>query len=74
MRSDSDIDEDDFEILSLVIDETKTNGAKIFRLYNDPTLVIINQELKDYFDETDRLVGVDLIQTEMYSERKYNMK
>ena len=68
-RSDSDIDENDFEILSLVIDETKTKGAKIFRLYNDPTLMIINQELKDYFDETDMLVGVDLIQTEMYSER-----
>lgn len=67
-RSDSDIDENDFKILSLAIDKEKTNNAKIFRLYNDPTLVIINQELKDYFDETDMLVGVDLIQTEMYSE------
>lgn len=67
-RSDSDVDETDFEILSLAIDETKTNGAKIFRLYNDPTLVIINQELKDYFDKTDMLVGVTLLQTELYSE------
>jgi len=67
-RSDSDVDENDFEILSLAIDRKKTNGAKIFRLHSDPTLVIINQELKDYFDETDMLVGVELIQTEMYSE------
>lgn len=67
-RSDSNVDEDDFEIMSLAIDETKTNGAKIFRLKTNPTLVIINQELKDYFDETDMLVGVELLQTEMYSE------
>lgn len=67
-RHESDIDEDDFEICSLAIDKKKTNGAKIFRLYNDPTLVIINQELKDYFDETDMLVGVELLKTEDYSE------
>lgn len=67
-RDESDIDETDFEILSLAIDKNKTNGAKIFRLHSDPTLVIINQELKDYFDKTDMLVGVELIQTEMYRE------
>ncbi|NHN25009.1 hypothetical protein FIA58_004890 [Flavobacterium jejuense] len=67
-RSPSDIDESDFEIQSLAIDESKTNGAKIFRLYSDPTLVIINQELKDYFDQTDMLVGVELLKTEDYSE------
>jgi len=67
-RSDSDVDENDFEILSLAIDEKKTNGAKIFRLFNDPTLVIINEELKQYFDETDMLVGVELVKTEDYSE------
>jgi hypothetical protein len=67
-RHESDIDETDFEILTLAIDKNKTNGAKIFRLHTDPTLVIINQELKDYFDKTDMLVGVELIQTEMYSE------
>lgn len=67
-RFNSDVDENDFEILSLAIDKEKTNNAKIFRLYNDPTLVIINQELKDYFDETDMLVGVELLQTELYSE------
>ncbi len=56
----------DFE--SIVIDEAKTNDAKIFRLKEDPTKVVINQELKDYFDETDLLVGVELIQTEDYSD------
>ena len=57
-----------FDFLSMVIDEKKTNGAKIFRLKEDPTKVIINQELKDYFDETDMLVGVELIKTEDYSD------
>lgn len=57
-----------FDFLSMVIDEEKTNGAKIFRLKEDPTKVIINQELKDYFDETDMLVGVELIKTEDYSD------
>lgn len=67
-RSASDLDENDFEILSLAIDKKKTNGAKIFRLYNHPTLVIISEELKQFFDETDMLVGVELLQTEDYSE------
>lgn len=57
-----------FDFLSMVIDENKANGAKIFRLKEDPTKVIINQELKDYFDETDLLVGVELIKTEDYSD------
>lgn len=67
-RSSLSTKESDFDMMSLAIDAKKTNGAKIFRLQNIPTLVIINQELKDYFDETDLLVGVDLIQTESYSE------
>lgn len=57
-----------FDFLSMAIDETKTNGAKIFRLKDDPTKVIINQELKDYFDRTDMLVGVILTQAEDYSD------
>lgn len=57
-----------FDFLSMAIDESKTNGAKIFRLKEDPTKVIINQELKDYFDKTDMLVGVTLVQTEEYSD------
>ncbi|HWV16766.1 MAG TPA: DUF1629 domain-containing protein [Cellvibrio sp.] len=57
-----------FNFLSMVIDESKTNGAKIFRLKEDPTKVIINQELKDYFDKTNMLIGVTLIQTENYSD------
>lgn len=57
-----------FDFLSMAIDESKTNGAKIFRLKDDPNKVIINQELKDYFDKTDMLLGVTLIQTEDYSD------
>lgn len=57
-----------FDFLSMVINETKTNGAKIFRLKSDPTKVIINQELKNFFDETDMLVGVEFIKTEDYSD------
>lgn len=57
-----------FDFLSMVLDEAKTNGAKIFRLKDDPTKVIINQELKDYFDQTDMLVGVEFIKTEDYSD------
>jgi hypothetical protein len=57
-----------FDFQSMVIDESKTNGAKIFRLKEDPTKVIINEELKQYFDDTDLLVGVELIKTEDYSD------
>ncbi|TYK64489.1 imm11 family protein [Colwellia echini] len=57
-----------FDFESMVIDESKTNGAKIFRLESDPSKVIINEELKQYFDKTDSLVGVELIQTEDYSD------
>lgn len=57
-----------FDFESIIIDETRTNGQKIFRLKDDPTKVIINEELKQYFDETDMLVGVELIKTEDYSD------
>lgn len=57
-----------FDFLSMVIDESKTNGAKIFRLKSDPAKILINEELKRYFDETDMLVGVDLIRSEDYSD------
>src|SRR5690606_8412424 len=57
-----------FDFESMVIDESKTNGTKIFRLKDDPTKVIINEELKQYFDKTDALVGLELIQTEDYSD------
>jgi len=57
------------KIDSMVIDEARTNGAKIFRLKERPSSVIINEELKQYLvDETDMLVGVDIIQTEDYSD------
>lgn len=32
------------------IDESKTNGAKIFRMYDDPRLIIIAEDLKDYLE------------------------
>jgi hypothetical protein len=57
-----------FDFLSMVIDESKTHGAKIFRLAEDPTKVIINEDLKRYFDESNILVGVKLIQTEDYRD------
>ncbi len=56
----------DFE--SIVINDDKTHGAKIFRLKENPTLVVINEELKQYFDKTDILVGVEIKRTEEYSD------
>jgi hypothetical protein len=56
------------KISSMIIDEKKTNGAKIFRLKERPSRVIINEELKQYFDETDMLVGVDISPTEEFSD------
>lgn len=35
---------------SIVIDESKTNGAKIFRMYDDPRLIIITEDLKNYLE------------------------
>lgn len=57
-----------FNFLSMVIDEAKTKGAKLFRLKDDPTKVIINEELKQFFDATDMLVGVKVIKTEDYAD------
>lgn len=56
------------DLLSTVIDESKTNGQKIFRIKDDPTLIIINEELKQHLvDELNMLVGVKVIRTEDYS-------
>lgn len=57
-----------FDFESMVIDESKTQGLKIFRLMEDPTKVIINEELRRHFDATDMLVGVRLTRTEDYSD------
>jgi hypothetical protein len=57
-----------FRFESMVIDESKTRGLKIFRLKDDPTKVIINEQLKQYFDSVDVLSGVEIIQTEDYSQ------
>lgn len=57
-----------YDLLSTVIDEQKTNGQKIFRIKDDPTLIIINEELKYYLvDQLDEVAGVDVIKTEDYS-------
>lgn len=57
-----------YDLLSTVIDESKTNGQKIFRIKDDPTLIIINEELKQHLvDELNLLVGVEVIKTEDYS-------
>jgi hypothetical protein len=57
-----------FDFLSMSIDEQKTNGEKIFRIKDNATLIIINEELKQYLvDELNVLVGVELIKTEDYS-------
>jgi hypothetical protein len=51
-----------------VIDERKTNGLSIFRIKDDPSLIIINERLKQHLvDELNILVGVDVIKTEDYS-------
>ena len=57
-----------FNFLSMVIDESKTNDSKIFRLKKSPTKVIINEELKLHLEENDCLYGVELIKTEDYSD------
>lgn len=57
-----------YDLLSIVIDASKTDGHKIFRIQDDPTLIIINEDLKHYLvDELNLLVGVDVVKTEDYS-------
>ncbi len=57
-----------YDLLSIVIEASKTDGHKIFRIKDDPTLIIINEELKQYLvDELNLLVGVDVVKTEDYS-------
>ena len=58
-----------FDFLSMAIDPAKARGFKLFRLKDDPTKVIIDEELKQHFEATDMLVGVTLIQTEDYRDR-----
>lgn len=57
-----------YDFLSMVIDESKTNGAKIFRLKDDPTKVIIHEDLKLHLEASGAVVGVKLIKTENYSD------
>jgi hypothetical protein len=56
-------------ISKFVIDESKTNGAKIFRMYDDPRLIIITEDLKDYLESLTgdlALYQVDIEKTEKY--------
>ncbi|TQV76399.1 hypothetical protein FLL45_00070 [Aliikangiella marina] len=57
-----------YDFLSMVIDESKTNGLKIFRLKDDPTKVIISEEVKAHLESSDCLYGVELTLTEDYSD------
>lgn len=57
-----------FDLLSTVIDERKTNGLSIFRIKDAPSIIIINERLKQHLvDELNILVGMDVIKTEDYS-------
>ncbi len=57
-----------FDFVSMVIDENKTQGLSIFRLKDDPTKVLISEELKRYLQEKKVLVGTKLIKPEDYSD------
>lgn len=57
-----------FDFLSMVIDASKTNDLKIFRLKEDPTKVIIREDLKKHLETVGAIVGVKFIKTEDYSD------
>lgn len=54
---------------SFNIDESKTNGAKIFRIYEDPTLIFVTEDLKNYLQSLTgdlSLYNVSFEKTENY--------
>ena len=57
-----------FNFESMVIDESKTNGAKIFRIESDPTKIVITEDLKDFLVSKEILSGVEVVRTEDYSD------
>ncbi len=57
-----------FDFLSMVIDENKVNNLAIFRLKDDPTKVIINEDLKHYLESKKLTTGIKFIATEDYSD------
>ncbi len=57
-----------YDFISMVIDETKTNGLSIFRLKDDPTKVLISEHLKNYIEKNKVMVGVNLIESKDYSD------
>lgn len=56
------------KISSMVIDESKTNDTKIFRLKERPSRVIISEDLKLHLESSDCLYGIEIIKTEDYSD------
>ncbi len=57
-----------FDFVSMVIDENKTQGLPVFRLKDDPTKVLISEDLKKHLQEKKMLVGTQLIKPEDYSD------
>ncbi len=57
-----------FDFLSMVIDRNKVNNLALFRLKDDPTKVIINEDLKDYLQSKKMTSGIQFIATEDYSD------
>lgn len=52
-------------IESFVIDPSKVHGESMFRLYEKPTLIIIDEKLKQHLDSAD-LVGLKTRKTQDY--------
>ena len=52
----------------MVIDESKTHGAKIFRLKDRPSRLIISEDLKVHLEKSDTLYGVEVLKTEDFSD------
>jgi hypothetical protein len=52
----------------MVIDKSKVNNLAIFRLKDDPTKVIINEDLKQYLETKKMTSGIKFIATGDYSD------
>lgn len=57
-----------FDFVSMAIDEVKTQGLSIFRLKDDPTKVLISDDLKNHLEKNKILGGVKLIEPKDYSD------
>ncbi len=52
----------------MAIDKSKVNNLAIFRLKDDPSKVIINEDLKHYLKSKKLTAGIKFIDTEVYSD------